>query len=113
VVKDPAAFGWRYPTVPSEKIRGPYDGWLNNGGERVELSKPGDVDELGTRYYIRVDRVNYSDGWHPEDCPGGIDLWPRDADGGGESLSRKVSTDYGNDVINWEAAVPSPGVVNP
>ncbi|MHC4890531.1 MAG: hypothetical protein ACYTEO_13825 [Planctomycetota bacterium] len=45
--------------------------------------------------------------------PGGVDLWPPEADGGGKSLARKVSTDYGNDVINWEAGDPSPGVVNP
>jgi hypothetical protein len=115
VVKNPAAFAWRYPSVPlpPERILGPYDGRLRNSGERVELSKPGDVDELGIRHYIRVDRVNYSDGWHPEDCPGGVDLWPKEADGGGKSLSRKVSTDYGNDVINWDANEPSPGVLNP
>jgi hypothetical protein len=57
--------------------------------------------------------VNFSDGWHPEDCPGGVDLWPQEADGGGKSLLRKVPGDYGNDVINWEANDPSPGVVNP
>jgi hypothetical protein len=106
VVKNPTAFSWRYPAVPVEKILGPYGGRLGNGGERVEISKPGDVDGYGTRHYIRVDR-------HPEDCPGGVDLWPREADGGGKSLARKVSTDYGNDVINWEAGDASPGVVNP
>jgi hypothetical protein len=74
---------------------------------------PGDTDGLGWRYYIRIDRVNYSDGSHPEDCPGGLDYWPVEADGGGKSLSRKVSTDYGNDVANWEAATPSPGTANP
>jgi hypothetical protein len=113
VVKNPTAFSWRYPAVPAGKILGPYGGRLANGGERVEISKPGDVDGYGTRHYIRVDRVNYSDGWHPEDCPGGVDLWPPEADGGGKSLARKVSTDYGNDVINWEAGDASPGVVNP
>ncbi|MHC4888566.1 MAG: lamin tail domain-containing protein, partial [Planctomycetota bacterium] len=110
VVKNPAAFTLLYPLVPAGKILGPYDGQLRNGGERVEISMPGDVDELGRRYYIRIDRVNYSDGWHPEDCPGGVDLWPPEADGGGKSLARKVSTDYGNDVINWEAGDASPGV---
>ncbi|MBA7673176.1 hypothetical protein ES703_81364 [subsurface metagenome] len=115
VVKNPAAFAWRYPSVPlpPERILGPYGGRLRNSGERVELSMPGDVDEFGRRHYIRIDRVNYSDGWHPEDCPGGVDLWPTEADGGGKSLSRKVSTDYGNDVINWRADDPSPGVINP
>jgi hypothetical protein len=115
VVKNPAAFAWRYPSVPlpPERILGPYGGQLRNSGERVEFSKPGDVDELGVRHYIRVDRVNYSDGWHPEDCPGGVDQWPKEADGGGKSLSREVPTDYGNDVINWDANEPSPGVLNP
>ncbi|GAJ06895.1 unnamed protein product, partial [marine sediment metagenome] len=76
VVKNPEAFTWRYPAVPVEKVLGPYSGKLNNAGERLQLSMPGDVDEFGTRYYIRVDRVSYSDGSHPEDCPGGVDLWP-------------------------------------
>jgi hypothetical protein len=67
------------------------------------------VDEFGVRHYVRVDRVNYSDGWHPEDCPGGVDLWPREADGGGKSLARIYSNLYGNDVINWAAAEVSPG----
>jgi hypothetical protein len=52
-----------YPGVPAEKILGPYDGKLSNAGERLELGMPGDVDKYGKRYYIRVDRVNYSDGF--------------------------------------------------
>ncbi|MFZ2148948.1 MAG: hypothetical protein WAV28_17190, partial [Sedimentisphaerales bacterium] len=72
------------------------------------------------------DRVGYSDGFHPdpssrggihpEDCPGGVDLWPSAPDGGGKSLTRKTSApsgtgqaDYGNDPDNWVAAIPSPG----
>ena len=74
---------------------------------------PGDVDAQGLRQYIRIDRVNYSDGSHPEDCPGGVDLWPTEADGGDKSLARKVSDDYGNDVINWDANDPTPGTSNP
>ena len=112
VVKDPNAFSWRYPGVSAGIIYGPYDGWLANGGEKVEISKPGD-EVAGIRYYIRVDRVGYSDGSHPEDCPGGVDLWPTGADGLGKSLSHKVPTDYGNDVANWQAAAPSPGAANP
>ena len=104
VVKDPEAFSWRCPDVPVEKILGPYNGSLNNAGERLELSMPGDVDESGTRYYIRIDRVSYSDGSHPENCPGGIDHWPTTPDGDGESLTRKVSSDYGNDPDNWKVA---------
>jgi hypothetical protein len=112
VVKNPAAFALRYGT-PGVQVLGPYDGKLSNGGERVELSMPGDVDEYGRRYYIRIDRVNYSDGSHPEDCPGGVDLWPRDADGGGKSLTRINLNSYGNDVINWSVDDPSPGSANP
>ncbi|MHC4535622.1 MAG: lamin tail domain-containing protein [Planctomycetota bacterium] len=112
VVKDPEAFSWRYPAVPVEKILGPYNSSLNNAGERLELSMPGDIDEFGTRYYIRIDRVTYSDGSHPENSPDGIDHWPTEPDGGGESLTRKVSSDYGNDPDNWEAAIPSSGLDN-
>jgi hypothetical protein len=109
VVKKPAAFSWRYPGVPCEKIFGPYDGKLSNAGERLELSMPGDFDNYGELHYIRVDRVSYSDGSHPEDCPGELDLWPTGADGDGKSLTRWVPTDYGNDPANWVASTPSPG----
>jgi hypothetical protein len=109
VVKKPSLFSLCYPSVPPDKILGPYDGRLSNAGERLQLSKPGDVDTLGRRCFIRVDRVNYSDGCHPEDCPGGIDMWPTGADGKGSSLGRKVAEDYGNDVANWQASAPDPG----
>jgi len=117
VAKNPDVFrAWyyaQYGGLPPCPVLGPYSAKLNNGGERLELSMPGDVDELGTRYYIRIDRVNYSDGSHPEDCPGGVDHWPTEADGGGKSLTRKVPADYGNDVANWKAASPSPGSSTP
>ena len=109
IVKKPAAFSWRYPAVPVEIILGSYDGNLSNAGESLELSMPGDVDKQGVRQYIRVDRVNYSDGSHPENCPGSIDLWPVEADGEGMALTRKVPTDYGNDPENWIDSAPSPG----
>jgi len=83
-------------------------GKLDNGSEKIQLSKPGDEIE-GERYYIRVDRVNYSDGSHPV----GDDPWPTEADGAGSSLARKEPEGYGNDAINWKAALPSPGDVNP
>jgi hypothetical protein len=108
VVKNPAAFSWRYPGVPAEKILGPYDGKLSNAGERLGLGMPGDFDNYGELHYIRADRVNYSDGSHPEDSLGSTDLWPIGPDGYGQSLTRKVSTDYGNDPANWVALTPSP-----
>ncbi|MHC4426476.1 MAG: lamin tail domain-containing protein, partial [Planctomycetota bacterium] len=109
VVKNPAAFSWRYPGVPAEKILGPYDGKLSNAGEKLELGMPGDFDKYGELHYIRVDRVNYSDGYHPEDSLGPVDLWPIGPDGYGQSLTRKVSADYGNDPFTWTASAPSPG----
>ena len=114
VVKDPEAFAWRYGGMPAGvQVFGPYDGQLSNGSEKLELSMPGDVDEFATQYYIRIDRVNYSDGSHPEDCPEGVDLWPVEADGGGKSLGRILPADFGNDVIYWAVKLPSPGAANP
>ncbi len=107
VVKNLAAFSWRY-TVPSGKVFGPYDGKLSNGGEKVQLGKPGDEDG-GIRYYIRVDRVDYSDGLHPQDNPGNVDLWPTGPDGNGSSLDLIDADLYGNDPNNWQAATPTPG----
>jgi hypothetical protein len=109
IVNNPAAFSWRYPAVPAEIIFGPYNGNLSNSGESLELSMPGDADNEGVRQYIRIDRVNYSDGSHPENCPGNIDLWPIEADGNGMALTRNNPTDYGNDPENWIASAPSPG----
>ncbi|MCP4611364.1 MAG: hypothetical protein GY845_21850, partial [Planctomycetes bacterium] len=40
VVKDPEAFSWRYPAIPAGKILGPYNGNLNNAGERLQLLMP-------------------------------------------------------------------------
>ena len=88
---------------------GPYSGWLANDGEQLELSKPGDVDGLGVRQYIRVERVDYSDGSHSGGEPGDVDLWPAGADGLGSSLTRTSTTLYGNDPNNWTAATPTPG----
>jgi hypothetical protein len=70
---------------------------------------PGDVGLSGDVHYIRVDRVNYSDGSHPESTVGSVDSWPMEADGDGASLTRKVLTDYGNDPDSWIGAAPSPG----
>ncbi|MHC4706205.1 MAG: lamin tail domain-containing protein, partial [Planctomycetota bacterium] len=108
IVKDPEAFTWRYPDIPVWRILGPYDGQLSNGGEKVEISMPGDIDQFGTLHYIRIDRVNYSDGSHPEDCPNDVDLWPTQADGAGMSLVRIDPNRYGNDPNNWDVNSPTP-----
>ena len=105
LVKDMAVFDSAYPFVgDGVQIFEWGAGRLNNAGEKIQLSKPGDQVEE-TRYYIRTDRVNYSDGSHPI----GEDPWPTGPDGTGQSLMRKVPANYGNDPENWIAANPSPG----
>ncbi|MBN2312276.1 MAG: CotH kinase family protein [Sedimentisphaerales bacterium] len=108
VVRHPGAFSWRYPQIQAKMILGPYSGNLSNAGERIELSMPGDVDNDGERYYVRIDRVTYSDGSHPENCPGSVDLWPTGPDGSGQSLIRISLYDYGNAPENWQGASPTP-----
>jgi hypothetical protein len=93
--------------VPSGIIYGPYEGRLANEGEQLQLSMPGDIDELGRRQHIRVERVSYSDGRHSSDDE--PDLWPVQADGYGKSLTRISNSAYGNDPNNFAAAAPSPG----
>ena len=106
LVKNKNAFNSQYPAVPTGvQIFEWGPGRLDNGGEKVELSKPGDEVE-GTRYYIRADRVSYSDGSHPV----GQGTWPSQPDGWGASLSRLSPQRYGNDPNNWTAAYPpTPG----
>ena len=105
VAKNLEAYAERYGS--SAGIFGPFvDSGLSNSGEAVDLSKPGDQED-DERYYIRVDRVKYSDGSHPDgEIP---DPWPTAPDGDGDSLDRIDDFAYGNDYINWQAATPSPG----
>ncbi len=101
-------------SVPSDvNVFGPFANGtaLANDGEKVELSKPETPEPDGYVPYIRVEQVNYSDGSHP--AAGAVsDPWPTTPDGGGKSLGRKVPGNYGNDVDNWQAVTPSPGVAN-
>jgi hypothetical protein len=94
---------------PGVAVYGPFASGteLENDGEKIELSMPTDPDP-GTGFfsYIRVEQVNYSDGIHP--LVG--DPWPTDADGRGDSLHRTTLSDYANDVANWSAAAPTPGI---
>jgi hypothetical protein len=105
LIKDLGSFGSKF-TVPLgtrilEWAGGPVDdrGSLSNGGERIEISMPGDVDSEGMRQYIRVDRVNYDD----------KNGWPTEADGKGSSLRRVNDESYGNDAANWRRRSPFGG----
>lgn len=89
-------------------------GKLGNRDETVLLVKPGDEDTEGNRYWIEVDRVDYSDGLQGENFPnnGGVDPWPGAPETSGLSLHRISPGKYGNDPVNWRAAVPTPGAPN-
>jgi hypothetical protein len=105
---DPATFRTTY-SIPGSIDIYQYSGALDNGGEKVTLIQPGEPDPITFEVpEIRIDRVNYSDGSHPEP-PATIDPWPTEADGDGLSLHRKVLADYGNDVVNWQAGSTTAG----
>ncbi|MCX5636840.1 MAG: lamin tail domain-containing protein, partial [Planctomycetota bacterium] len=100
LVKNKSVFQSRYPGVPGGvQILQWGGGKLNNGGEKIYISMPGDVDH-GERRYIRVDMINYDN-----ETP-----WPTEPDGSGASLRRLVTNHYGNDPNNWTFAnPPTPG----
>jgi len=106
------AFNMAY-TVPADlQVLEWGDGKLSNGGDKIQLSAPGDGADESDRSWFRVDRVVYSDGSHPADFPDGVDPWPLEADGQGQALTRIDPTVYGNDPANWHAASPSPGMAD-
>ena len=109
LVKNVGAFSSLFSAPPGTQVFewGAPAGSLNNAGEMLQLNKPGDSDTpVAQRNSIRVDHVGYSDGSHPL----GQDPWPTTADGAGQSLHRIAPSQYGNDVANWQAAEPTPGL---
>jgi hypothetical protein len=101
------AFRSKYDIPAQTPIFGPWSGKLNNSGDSVEFYKP-DPPQLpphpdaGFVPYIRVDKVNFL-----SSAP-----WPSGAEGTGNSLQRKNSSAFGNDPINWQTGVPTPGRPN-
>jgi len=110
LVKNQVAFEGEFGSVGVTVLEW-LGGRLNNAGEKIQISKPGTPEPSGFVPYIRVDRVNYSDGSHGENFRelGYNDPWPMAPDGTGQSLHRVVNGNYGNDVANWQATAPSPG----
>ncbi|MDF7798496.1 lamin tail domain-containing protein [Pontiellaceae bacterium B1224] len=96
-----AAFLSYYSVDAGVTVLGPYDGQLNNDGEDLYLTRPGDEEALtGEIPYIVVERVEYND----------VSPWPLAADGLGASLERANAALYPNDVANWTVNTsPSPG----
>ena len=69
LVKDTGLFSSKYTAPAGVQILAWGAGKLVNGMVKIQLSKPGNVDADGTRHWIRVDRVVYSDGAHGRDFP--------------------------------------------
>ena len=99
LVRNSAVFAQNYAVADGTRVFEWDSGILDNGGETLDLSMPGDINNAGVRQYIRVDRVDYSD-----TAP-----WPVGPDGGGTALTRINEHAYGNDVANWTESTASPG----
>ncbi len=99
-----AAFRSAYPIDESITVLGPYDGKLDNDGEELRLTRPGDPEDLtGEVPYIVVERVAYND----------ASPWPTNADGLGAALERTDTALYPNDAACWrDAAELSPGTLS-
>jgi len=87
--------------IPAEvPIYGPYTPFaLDNAGETIVLSRPGDPEADGFVPYILVEKITYNN-----KAP-----WPLEADGLGPSLSRVASWAYANDVVNWHPSAATGG----
>jgi hypothetical protein len=102
-----AAFRSRLSVPSACLVLGPYRGSLDNQGQRISLSQPGAPKSIGTPHpgvvpYYLIDEVTYS-----SEVP-----WPSAANGTGQSLQRRFASEYGNDPVNWVAALPTPGSEN-
>ena len=102
-----AGFQNKYGIPKGVTILGPFDGRLDNHAEQVALLRPDTPQQpphpdAGFVPYILVEQVSYED-----NAP-----WPTNADGGGDSLQRMIHAEYGNDPVNWTAAVPTAGRAN-
>jgi hypothetical protein len=96
------AFSSKYGLSSSARLFGPYQGRLDNDADSVELYQP-DVPDAGYVPYVLVEKVQYTDS-----AP-----WPAaGTDGGGVSMQRKVSGNYGNEPENWIAGNATPGAGN-
>ena len=101
---EPVEFRARLDIPPEVPVVGPYGGGLDNGGERIELLRPADVNGIDVSFVV-VDAVRFND----------KSPWPTKADGAGPSIERIVASSYGNDSANWKASTKiggTPGTAN-
>lgn len=91
LAKNPAAFALRYPGVTAT-VLGPYEGDLDNGGERLELTDP-----IGENILDFI----YKDGWYPATDGSGRSLVLRDPAG-------TAWNDFG-DAVKWAISSTTSG----
>jgi hypothetical protein len=72
LAKDPDAFAHRYPLVPAARVLGPYEGLLDNSGERLLLADP---------FGVPILEFDYHDHWYPATDGAGHSLVLRDPQG--------------------------------
>jgi hypothetical protein len=90
---DPAAFAAAHPTI-GVRVLGPFNGKLNNDGERIALEAPQPPEQDTSKvYYAETDAVQY----------GVTAPWPA-AGQNGDAIVRKDLRAYGDDPANWQAA---------
>ena len=68
---DRQAFALKYPSVPQGIVFGPYDGKLNNGGEKIVLKLP-------EPFEAAILRFEYDNSWYAQTDGGGRSLTIRD-----------------------------------
>ncbi|MBM97937.1 MAG: hypothetical protein CMJ77_02335 [Planctomycetaceae bacterium] len=96
------AFRLHYGLAPSVLLSGGFGGQLADQGERIELQRPDapPLDEPNFIPHLWEDQVIYDN----------VAPWPLVATG--ESLQRLALNGFGNSPGQWQAAVPTPGIVN-
>ena len=103
-----SAFATFYSLDPASlQLFGPYEGNLDNAGERVALYQPDSPEpagspDAGILPWVLVEEVHYRNS-----TP-----WPADASGTGKSLQRNNVAAYSDDPIFWLSAAPTPGKVD-
>ncbi|HVV73250.1 MAG TPA: immunoglobulin domain-containing protein, partial [Verrucomicrobiae bacterium] len=97
-----SSFQAKYGLAPDVLIVGPWNGALNNAGERIELQRPDNPNLTPTNIYVPyylVEGVSFDSA-----AP-----WPTEADGSGYSLQRIDLHQFGDDPANWHAGPPFTG----
>ncbi len=102
-----ATFRSKFQVNAAIPLFGPWKGNLDNSGETLVLKQPDEpVDSTavnaGEVPYISIEEIQY----------GRLAPWYSNAMGSGKSLQRLNSKKFGDDPVNWQAALPTAGKLN-